>query len=52
MALADDDEALVFGKAVIRDLLYGNAMRYTRWVMDVTQGGRAVVGIPFAVVSL
>jgi hypothetical protein len=52
MTLANDGEALVFGKAVIRDLLHGNAMRYTRWIMDVTQGERTVVGIPFAVVSV
>jgi hypothetical protein len=51
MTLADDDEAIVFGKAVIRDLLHGNAMRYTRSIMDVTLGERAVVGIPFAVFS-
>jgi hypothetical protein len=51
MTLADDDEAVAFAKAVIRDLLHGNAMRYTRSIMDVTQGERAVVGIPFAVFS-
>ena len=50
MSLVDDDEAEVFGKAVIRDLLHGNSMRYARWIMDVTQGERAVVGIPFTVV--
>jgi hypothetical protein len=51
MMSADDDEAIVFAKAVIRDLLHGNGMRYTRSIIDVTLGERAVVGIPFAVFS-
>jgi hypothetical protein len=46
MALDDDYEATIFGKAVIRDLLHGNAMRYVGWTMDVTDGERSVVNIP------
>jgi hypothetical protein len=45
MALDDDYEATIFGKAVIQDLLHGNAMRYAGWIMDVTDGERAVCSI-------
>jgi hypothetical protein len=45
MALHDDYEATIFGKAVIQDLLHGNAMRYAGWIMDVTDGERAVCSI-------
>ena len=46
MELDDDYEAMNLGKAVIRDLLHGNATRYVGWTMDVTDGERSVVSIP------
>jgi hypothetical protein len=46
MGLADDDEALVFGKQVIRDLKGGDR-NYAGWIMDITEGERPVGNIPF-----
>lgn len=50
--LAEDDEAVNFGNGVIRDLLEGNVMRYTRWTMDITQSQRAMIGMPFGGASV
>jgi hypothetical protein len=46
--LADDSEALAFGKAVIKDMLHDNADQYAGWTMDVAVAGeRAVCSIAF-----
>ena len=47
MALADDNAARAFGKAMIRDMMRSDAPRYTGWTMDVAKGTRPVCSIPF-----
>jgi hypothetical protein len=47
MALADDGEALTFGKQVIQDLMRRGAEEYAGWSMEVAQDERAVASIPF-----
>jgi hypothetical protein len=47
LALADDDDAIAFGKSNIRDLMAGAAKQYSGWVMDITEGERVVCNIPF-----
>ena len=47
MALADDNAARAFGKAMIRDILRGDPSRYADWMMDVAKGTRSVCSIPF-----
>jgi hypothetical protein len=37
LALSDDDEALTFGEAIIRDLQGGHAMPYAGWTMYITE---------------
>jgi hypothetical protein len=54
IALADDVEAIAFGKQVIQDLkafqdLKGFVDHYTRWSMGITEGERIVDTIPFEV---
>jgi hypothetical protein len=39
MALADDNAARAFGKAIIRDLMHGDARQYAGWTMDVMRAG-------------
>ena len=46
MALRDDNAARAFGKAMIRDMMSGEAARYAGWIMDITQGERAVRSLP------
>ena len=46
MGLADDGEALVFAKQVIRDLMRGDR-NYSGWIMEITEGERLVGNIPF-----
>ncbi len=40
MGLTGDDEALAFGKQVIRDLMLGD-QRFAGWMMDITGSQRA-----------
>jgi hypothetical protein len=47
MALADDAEAVAFGKHTIRDLMDGDAKQYIGWSMNITEGKRAVSSLPF-----
>jgi len=47
MALADDNAARAFGKAMIRDMMRGDTPRYAGWTMDVVKGTRPVCSIPF-----
>ena len=45
MALRDDNAARAFGKAIIRDIMTGDAVRYASWTMDISRGGPAC-GLP------
>jgi hypothetical protein len=45
--LADDEEALVFAKRVIRELIHSDAKLYATWTMEVTAGTRSVASVPF-----
>jgi hypothetical protein len=47
MQLANDDEALAFGKRMIRDLIRERAEQYAGWTVDVAEDDRAVGSIPF-----
>jgi hypothetical protein len=38
MALRDDNAARAFGKAIIRDIMTGDAVRYASWTMDISRG--------------
>jgi hypothetical protein len=46
MGLADDGEALAFGKLVIRDLVHEDR-KYAGCIMDITESERPVGSIPF-----
>jgi two-component system, response regulator PdtaR len=46
MALADDNSARAFGKAMIQDMMRGDTT-YAGWTMDVAQRVRRVCSIPF-----
>jgi Domain of unknown function (DUF6894) len=43
MALRDDKAARAFGKAIIRDIMTGDAVRYANWTMDISRGVRREV---------
>jgi CheY-like chemotaxis protein len=47
MALADDNSARAFGKAMIRDMMRGDS-KYAGWTMDIAQRARQVCSIPFS----
>jgi hypothetical protein len=47
MALADDNAARAFGKAMIRDMMLDDTLRYAGWTMDVAKGTRPVCSIAF-----
>jgi hypothetical protein len=47
-AFDSDAGAIAFGKQVIEDLLHDESTQYFGWIMDITQGARAVVSIPFS----
>jgi hypothetical protein len=46
VVLADDVEALAFGRRVIRELLDKNPEQHARWTMDITEGDRTVRSVP------
>lgn len=46
LVLANDAEALAFGRRVIRELLHNNPEQHTLWTMDITEGDRIVRSIP------
>jgi hypothetical protein len=48
MALADDNSARAFGKAMMRDIMRCDTPRYAGWTMDVAKGTRPVCSIPFS----
>jgi hypothetical protein len=43
MALRDDNAARAFGKAIIHDIMSGDAARYANWTMDISRGLRREV---------
>jgi hypothetical protein len=47
MALADDNAARAFGKAMMRDMMRGDTPRYAGWTLSVAKGTRPVCSIPF-----
>jgi hypothetical protein len=47
VALHDDDEALAFGKQMIRDLMHEDAEQYVGCTVNITEGERVVGGISF-----
>jgi hypothetical protein len=48
MALRDDNAARAFGKAIIRDIMTGDAARYANWTMNISRGvRREVCRLPF-----
>ena len=47
LALSDDDEALAFGEAIIRDLQGGHAMPYAGWIMYITESARLIGRLSF-----
>jgi CheY-like chemotaxis protein len=47
MALRDDKAARAFGKAMIRDMMRGDTLRYVDWTMDIAKGAHPVCSIPF-----
>jgi hypothetical protein len=42
LAMADDEEALSFGRSVIRDIMSEHAASYADSVIEITEGDRAV----------
>jgi hypothetical protein len=47
MALADDNSARAFGKAMIRDIMRSES-KYAGWTMDIAQRARPVCSLPFS----
>ena len=47
LPLANDNAARAFGKAMIRDMMRDDTLRYAGWTMDVAKGTRLVCSIPF-----
>ena len=47
MDFADDAAAASFGNEVIADLMHRTAKQYTGWTMEIMDGERAVVSVPF-----
>ena len=48
MALADDDEAVDFGRETIGLIMQGDVSEYAAAVMQINEGDRAVAQIPLA----
>ena len=42
LALPDDDEALAFGAAIVRDLSAGGPLSYADWTIYITESARLV----------
>jgi hypothetical protein len=45
--LADDDEAVAFGKRVVAEMLRVDAELYVTWTMEITAGKRDVASMSF-----
>jgi hypothetical protein len=48
LALANDAEAIEFGKLVVKDLIRRHAEQHAGWTMEITERGRAVFSVDFA----
>ena len=46
LAMANDEEALAFGRGVIEDIMRGHTPSYTGSVMEITEGRRDLASIP------
>jgi hypothetical protein len=51
MAFADDAEAIVFGKRIIRDMKERESAYYVGWTMDIKEGLRTVDSVLFDAVE-
>jgi len=47
LAMANDDEALAFGRDVIRDIVRDHTPTYTSSALEITEGTRAVGSVAF-----
>jgi hypothetical protein len=47
MDLANDAEAVAFGKRIIRDLMDRAAEQYDSWTMEIREGERAIRSLRF-----
>jgi hypothetical protein len=45
--LADDDEAVAFGKRVVAEMMRVDAELYFTWTMEITAGKREVASMSF-----
>ena len=52
MELADDTEALGFGKRVIHDMIHRDPERYAGWTMDITNGDGPAAAVLFDTIEL
>jgi hypothetical protein len=47
LAIANDAEAIDFGKSVVQDLIQRHSERHAGWTMEITERGRAVFSVDF-----
>ena len=47
LAMADDAEAIEFGKLVVQDLIQRHSEQHAGWTMEITERGRAVFSVDF-----
>jgi hypothetical protein len=47
LAMANDAEAIEFGKLVVQDLIRRHSEQHAGWTMEITEHGRAVLSIDF-----
>jgi hypothetical protein len=51
MELADNSEALAFGKRVIRDMMHRDLKHYAGWTMDIAHDGGVAIAVRFDTVE-
>jgi len=47
LTMADDAEAIEFGKLVVQDLIKRHSEQHAGWTMEITERGRAVFSVDF-----
>jgi hypothetical protein len=47
LAMANDAEAIEFGKLVVQDLIRRHSEPHAGWTMEITESGRAVFSVDF-----
>jgi hypothetical protein len=47
LAMANDAEAIEFGKLVVQDLIRRHPEPHAGWTMEITERGRAVFSVDF-----